>query len=631
MARLQKDVRQLQIHDARRMGILALAALVGIVLFAFVYEQLATAPPEVFAAPAAVGNEPWLEINCLESVVEEGEDFRLLVNKKFDSESPHETMRVFWYTDSITADETDYEHLYAERQASNGYQSKHGRMGRDFHTLEDVYPEIDETFLVRFNNSVDRGHDGECVITIKDDDGVGIYDLEITSEPGQIPATSDGGGPVVAYKAGDWIEITAKFTGPVTSWNPDTVQQAGYTGLYIQVGENRRIAGLNQGDGTDTLVFSYQVREDDLDSNGISVESGGPGTGFYYNGETRDSGLWPIDPNTGRVDGRINRLFHGLEDVPGHLVVQADIEEPPIVEPEPEPVPTPTPTPTPTLTPFEQEIIAQTSTVVFHQEQHGELTEADEGRDWFSFEADGGENYIIEVKNRWHVSETDANGPGWSFLYVPDHLIDPSILEIVNEQGEQALGERDQGGFMGNFARGFFTPNKDGTYYIAVGAGAQDRGGTGHYTISVRVDDHADDYKPNPQVAIQPGGSIRATIDTDVAPNDPGLNPWDWLETSQGNAVPIRGDESLDDRDVFRLEIPQAGTYRVSVSYGPEGVGVWSIMDSIGHAEHYQDTVPAPFMEFHGEPGFYLAEIGTPYRSEGNTGSYTVTLEAVGE
>ena len=160
------------------------------------------------------------------------------------------------------------------------------------------------------------------------------------------------------------------------------------------MGENRRIARLNQGHGTDTLVFSYQVREDDLDSNGISVESGGPGTGFYYDEETRDSGLWPIDPNTGRVDGRINRLFHGLEDVSGHVVVQADIEEPPIVEP------VPVPNPTPTITPFEQEIIAKTNTVVFHQEQHGELTAADEGRDWFSFEANGGEDYIIEVKNR---------------------------------------------------------------------------------------------------------------------------------------------------------------------------------------------------------------------------------------
>ena len=46
-----------------------------------------------------------------------------------------------------------------------------------------------------------------------------------------------------------------------------------------------------------------------------------------------------------------------------------------------------------------------------------------------------------------------------------------------------------------------------------------------------------------------------------------------------------------------------------------------------GSPSQYLDTVPAPSMEFHGEPGDYYAEIGTPYRSEGNTGRYTVTLE----
>ena len=575
----------------------------------------------VFAAPAQANNEPWLKIKCLETEVTEGDDFRLRVDKKFDSNAPHPTIRVFWYTEAITADETDYEHLYAEGQASNAYQSRIGKMGRDFHTREDLYPEADETFKVRFNNSEDHGHDGECIITIIDDDGVGVYDLEITSVPGALPSEAKGVDASHGYIAGDWIEITARFTGPVTNLDPDTAQRANYAGLQLQVGEHRRIARLYQGDGTDTLVFAYRVQADDLDADGISVESGGPGTGFYYNEDNRDSGLWPVDPSTGRVDGRINRLFHGLEEDSGHMVAQVDIEEPIITDPDPV-------NPNPTLTPFEEDLIARTNIVVFHQEQHGELTVADEGRDWFSFSAKAGENYIIELKNRWYVTETDNTGPGWAFQYIPSHLLDPSILEVVNNEGDQVIGERDQGGFMGNFARAFFTPFEDGQYYIAVGGGREDRGGLGHYTISVRVDDHADDYHPNPQVAIQPGGSIRATIDSDVAPDDPGLNPWDWLETYGGNAVPLRGDESLDDRDVFRLRIPQAGTYRVSVSDAPDGVGVWSIMIESGSPSQYLDTVPAPSMEFHGEPGDYYVEVGTPYRSEGNTGSYTVTLEA---
>ena len=95
-------------------------------------------------------------------------------------------------------------------------------------------------------------------------------------------------------------------------------------------------------------------------------------------------------------------------------------------------------------------------------------------------------------------------------------------------------GEHDQGGFLGNFARAFFTPEEDGTYYIAVGAGAEYRGGTGFYTLSVRVDDHPDDYGANPGVVIRPGESIAAVMDSDVSPDDPGLNRWDWAVSDDG-------------------------------------------------------------------------------------------------
>ena len=605
----------------RQVGAFAFLTFLGLVAFSAFIVPPALHSQTVFAAPAHAKNEPWLEINCLQTVVEEGDDFRLLVNKKFESDWPHPTMRVFWYTDPITADPTDYEHLYGERQASNGYQSEHGRMGRDFHTLEDDYPEMDETFKVRFNNSVDHGHDGECIITITDDDGTGIYDLEITSTPNIYPASGDQ-GPQVGYAAGDVIEITAHFTGDVTTVNPNNGQQSDYAGVYIQVGENRRFAPYLRNYGADALIFGYTVTPDDLDTNGISVEGGGPGTGLGYSPSHRDGGIWITDTGS----SRINRLFHGLNDDPEHRVFQIEIDEPTIIEPEPPA------NPVPHMTPFEQEIIARTSTVVFYQEQHGELTTDDEGRDWFSFEANAGDNYIIELKNRSYVVETGPGGTGWSFQYVPGHLLDPSILEIVDAEGDQVLGERDQGGFVANFARAFFTPDEDGTYYVAVGAGEELRDGLGHYTMSVRADDHADDHHPNPDVApIRPGGSITATIDSDVAPDDTGLNPWDWWETSHGNAVPIRGDESPDDRDVFRLEITQAGPYKVSVINGPDSVGVWSITNESGSG--WTDNLDGPTESFedHFLPGIYLVEIGTPYRSEGNTGRYTVTLEAVGE
>ena len=85
-----------------KIGMLALMALMAAAAFAILLS------PTALAAPAR-GNEPWLKIKCVETLVEEGEDFRLEVRKKHDSDWPHPTMRVFWYTDAITADETDYE------------------------------------------------------------------------------------------------------------------------------------------------------------------------------------------------------------------------------------------------------------------------------------------------------------------------------------------------------------------------------------------------------------------------------------------------------------------------------------------------------------------------------------------
>ena len=531
-------------------------------------------PGRTVYAPPHRSNEPWLKIKCLEPLVEEGEDFRLEVLKKHDSDWPHPTMRVFWYTDSITADESDYEHLYAERQSSNYSQSESGVMGRNFQTLEDNYPETDEIFKVRFNNSVDHGHDGECIITISDDDGVGIYDLEITSEPRDI--TTASGDEVVAYGAGDVIEITAQFTGTVTTLNPDTGEHADHAGLYIQVGENRRVAKLLRGDGGDKLVFGYTVTEEDVDADGISVEAGGPGTGMYYNVNHRDGGLWAVRA----PGGRINRIFHGLDDDPDHVVVAVPAEDSDGDEEDDQEndddgeqtgptggtITPPTPTPEP------EEWIESSLSIESNLRglTDGELTEEDDGRDWFSFEAEGGDSYIIELKNKMIITGFDGTSGGYpSIQYVPGHLVDPSILEIVDEEGEQVLGERDQGGFIRNFARAFFTSDEDGTYYIAIGAGAQDRSALGCYELTVRADDHADDDNVESGLVLRPGDSVTAVIDSDVPSDDPGLNSWDWLEAGNGEAVPIWGLESLDDRDVFRFEISEEGTYLLSVSEGP--------------------------------------------------------------
>ena len=467
MANVQRSLRRTGIRKAQKISVVALFALLGFAIFAVLIGPLATPRRTAFADSTVKGNEPWLKINCMETVVEEGDDFRLEVYKKYDSDSPHPTMRVFWYTFAITADESDYEHLYAERQSSNGYQSEHGRMGRDFHTREDLYPEVDETFRVWMNNSVDRGDDGECFITIRDDDGVGIHKLEITSVPQELPAGSEDGETVVAYTTGDIVEITAHFTGPVTNGAPGSGEQADYAGLYIQVGENRRLAEMLRGGGTDTIVFGYKVQSNDVDADGISVEGGGPGTGLYYSETNRDGGIWAVE----HPDGRINRLFHGLDDDPAHVVAQVEVEEPTIEEPTDIDVGATTTLPTPEG-PF---VSAPSISVGLIESVDGELTDEDGGRDWYGVDVAGGENYIIELKNTMEFIEDDTGNTwlGFHLNYVEGHLIDPSILEVVDHEGEQVLGEHDQGGFMGNFARAFFTPENDGTYYIAVGAGEE--------------------------------------------------------------------------------------------------------------------------------------------------------------
>ena len=611
----------------RRRGLLTLMTLAGFVALAVLLANFANPAPEALAAahqPKAAPdtvqakNEPWLEINCLQTVVEEGDDFRLIVNKKFDSDWPHPTIRVFWYTDPITADETDYQHLYAERQSSNGYQSEHGRMGRNFHTLEDEYPEDDETFIVRFNNSVDYGHDGECLITITDDDGIGIYDLEITSTPRQLPA-SNGQGPQIGYAAGDVIEITAHFTGGVTTVNPDTGQQSDYAGIYVFVGNQRRLAPFLRKYGSDAMVFGYTVKPNDRDTDGIRVEQGGLPligqstpfvTGFHYDEQQGDIGIWPVSSNS----DSINRIYRGLHDDPKHRVFQVETDEPTIDPPTGINV-DPVPEPEPPEWVENSEVIENGA---FHIE-HGELTEEDGGRDWFSFTATGGEKYIIEVESRMKLLEYQAE-------YVDNHLIDPSILEIVDEQGEQVLGEHDQGGFISNWARGYFTPRTDGTYYIAVGSGRQDPGGFGHYTISVRQDDHADDWRTQPGLVFLPGQSITARINSDIAPGDADPHDWAWGETSDDNAVPRWGIETADDKDVFRFEIREAGQYGLSVNDGPPEVGIWAIFEEGGDGDVLSWEAPVRSHTATFQPGTYFIGVGTSYQSVGNTGDYTLAV-----
>ena len=263
------------------------------------------------AAPRTSEDDIWLK--CLETEVSEGDDFKLEVRKKERHQNPETQIRVYWYTDPGTADESDYEVLERERQVSNGHQSLNGRMGRTFHTRNDPYPEVPETYVVRFINHADPGDDGACTITILDNDPVGIYRLEITSEP------QDG----EAYTAGEVIEVTAHFTGRVSNIHSEATEPADYLGIHIVLGDESRLASLVRGNGTDTLVFGYEVQERDTDGDGISLEDGNPNvwprTGWVYRGlNSPQVGLWSVDSGRNK---KASLFYVGLDDDEAHRVV----------------------------------------------------------------------------------------------------------------------------------------------------------------------------------------------------------------------------------------------------------------------------------------------------------------------
>ena len=62
---------------------------------------------------------------------------------------------------------------------------------------------------------------------------------------------------------------------------------------------------------TNRLIYRYQVQVNDADANGISVDEGGPQTGFVGPVPTLVGtfGLWPVD-----------RHYPGVTDDPGHKV-----------------------------------------------------------------------------------------------------------------------------------------------------------------------------------------------------------------------------------------------------------------------------------------------------------------------
>ena len=134
-----------------------------------------------------------------------------------------------------------------------------------------------------------------------------ILKIEIKGRPSyhrayrtEIVSTPSGGD---TYLVGEDIDIALTFNTPVY------VQ--GESSIGIQVGDAAAQAAYLSGSFTNQLIYRYQVQLDDADENGISVDEGGPDTGFvgWVPKLVASLGLLPAD-----------RFYPGVADDPGHKV-----------------------------------------------------------------------------------------------------------------------------------------------------------------------------------------------------------------------------------------------------------------------------------------------------------------------
>ena len=124
-----------------------------------------------------------------------------------------------------------------------------------------------------------------------------VHDVAITSSPKH----EDG------YRVGEDIDVAVKFSTEAYA--------TGASVLAIRVGDsapgNYRPAKYVSGSGTDRLTYRYRVQLDDYDADGISVDAGGPPSGF--------GGTLPTtSPDLGSVP--VSRDFSRVPDDAGHKV-----------------------------------------------------------------------------------------------------------------------------------------------------------------------------------------------------------------------------------------------------------------------------------------------------------------------
>ncbi len=253
---------------------LTVAALIGIIGLIAVHDS-----PTALAAGGS-----WVH-SCPAPIIE-GESGTVGVGANFGNDEYYDE----WiYTYSNTAkSRVDFVKHFKTRfrfYSSPGYF--------DIETLEDDIPEGDETFWVNWwSGYVLR----ECPVTIIDDDPQ-ITGIEMVSKP----LSRDTYGP------GETIEFAATFNAEVE------VRGSALIGVYI--GDRWDGAWYQRGSGTDTLVFGYVVKPEDLDENGVSVHNG------YVDRNGRQHGFGGNANIVGKgTDVPAYPWYDGITDQPDHKI-----------------------------------------------------------------------------------------------------------------------------------------------------------------------------------------------------------------------------------------------------------------------------------------------------------------------
>ena len=204
--------------------------------------------------------------------VSEGDQF--VINLKWNDYSAGRSWVAEWNTQrgsgGTATSDTDY-----EPRDSNSQTKRTGdNMNHTFSTVEDDRYEGDETYEAGYSfagggSDIDR-HE-YCPVTIEDDDDLKVDSAWFNSTP------ADGH----TYRAGEWIEIAAKFNGRAAVEGNIFVAFL----FHSSKGFQSRQVDYRRGSGTNTLVFGYQV---DVRDRNVDYEV----EPTYIQGNGRLYGVW---------------------------------------------------------------------------------------------------------------------------------------------------------------------------------------------------------------------------------------------------------------------------------------------------------------------------------------------------